>query len=136
MKATELRIGNLIEYKIEDELDERKEWWEISKVDFQDLTWLDSNPEDADFRPIKITEEWLLKFGFEDITGVDYILHIDVDFKLILIPADAFYPQIDKADDVGWSSISLNKIEYIHQLQNLFFSLTGEELTQVSEGEK
>ena len=136
MKATELRIGNLIEYKIEDELDERKEWWEISKVDFQDLTWLDSNPEDADFRPIKITEEWLLKFGFEDITGVDYILHIDVDFKLILIPADAFYPQIDKADDVGWSSISLNKIEYIHQLQNLYFSLTGEELTQVSEGEK
>ena len=135
MKATELRIGNLIEYKIEDELDERKEWWEISKVDFQDLTWLDSNPEDADFRPIKITEEWLLKFGFEDITGVDYILHIDVDFKLILIPADAFYPQIDKADDVGWSSISLNKIEYIHQLQNLYFSLTGEELTQVSEGE-
>ena len=129
MKATELRIGNLIEYKIEDELDERKEWWEISKVDFQDLTWLDSNPEDADFRPIKITEEWLLKFGFEDITGVDYILHIDVDFKLILIPADAFYPQIDKADDVGWSSISLNKIEYIHQLQNLFFSLCGEELT-------
>lgn len=134
MKATELRIGNLIEYKIEDKLDERKEWWEISKVDFQDLTWLDSNPEDANFRPIEITEEWLLKFGFEDITGVDYILHIDVDFKLILIPADAFYPQIDKADDVGWSSISLNKIEYIHQLQNLYFTLTGEELTQVSEG--
>ena len=136
MKATELRIGNLIEYKIEDELEERKEWWEVSKVDFQDLTWLDSNPEDDDFRPIKITEEWLLKFGFEDITGVDYILHIDVDFKLILIPADAFYPQIDKADDVGWSSISLNKIEYIHQLQNLYFALTGEELTQVSEWEK
>ena len=135
MKATELRIGNLIEYKIEDKLDERKEWWEVSKVDFQDLTWLDSNPEDAYFRPIKITEEWLLKFGFEDITGVDYILHIDVDFKLILIPADAFYPQIDKADDVGWGSISLNKIEYIHQLQNLYFTLTGEELTQVSEGE-
>ena len=139
MKATELRIGNLIEYKIQDELDERKERWELNQVDafdLQDLTWLESNQEDSDFRPIKITEEWILKFGFEDITGVDYILHIDVDFKLILIPADAFYPQIDKADDVGWSSISLNKIEYIHQLQNLYFTLTGEELTQVSEGEK
>ena len=137
MKATELRIGNLIEYKIEDELDEIKEWWELNTVDafdLQDLTWLDSNPEDAYFRPIKITEEWLLKFGFENITGVDYILHIDVDFKLILIPADAFYPQIDKADDIGWSSISLNKIEYIHQLQNLYFALTGKELAQVSEG--
>lgn len=79
-------------------------------------------------QPIPLTEEWLLKFGFLDITGVDYILNIDVDFKLLLIPADGFYPQIDKADDNGWQSVSLNKIEYVHQLQNLYFALCGEEL--------
>ena len=124
MKATELRIGNLIEYKIEDKLDERKEWWVVSKVDFQDLTWLDSNPEDADFRPIKITEEWLLKFGFE-YTKLYYIKYDD-DLIIYFDGVDFYFKR---------SSKSLT-IKYVHQLQNLYFALTGEELTQVSEGGK
>lgn len=78
--------------------------------------------------PIPLTEEWLLKFGFEDVTGVYYTLHISPDFKLLLIPADGFYPQLNKADENGWQSVSLNKIEFVHQLQNLYFALTGEEL--------
>ena len=122
MKATELRIGNLIEYKIKDKLDERKEWWEISKVDFQDLTWLDSNPEDADFRPIKLTEEWLLKFGFEDFEDyfVEFFDNGDIRFFICAY--------MDSPPSV--------KIKYVHQLQNLYFALKGQELTQVSEGEK
>ena len=97
MKATELRIGNLIEYKIEDELDERKEWLEVSKVDFQDLTWLDSNPEDADFRPIKLTEEILLKFGFEKKQIRDELKNKfgDYAFSLNNIP---FYTLIEDND--------------------------------------
>lgn len=127
MKSQELRLGNLIEYKIKDKLDERKEWWEISKVDFQDLTWLDSNPEDAAFRPIKITEEWLLKFGFKegewkDKTNSQYLYHAN----------DTLH--ISDVRDVNYSFESPCK--YVHQLQNLYFALTGEELTQVSEGEK
>ena len=138
MKATELRLGNLFA-NIED-----NSIYKVTKINedtiegicINNMGWIGEQHFHLieQVLPIKLTEEWLLKFGFEDVTGVDYILHIDVDFKLILIPADAFYPQIDKADDIGWSSISLNKIEYIHQLQNLYFALTGEELTQVSEG--
>lgn len=125
MKATELRIGNLIEYKIEDKLDERKEWWKVSKVDFQDLTWLDSNPEDSDFRPIKITEEWLLKFGF---------VKKEIGYSKLTEMEQCFLISFGKHTSVNGIKFN-NEIKTVHQLQNLYFALTGEELTQVSEGE-
>ena len=125
MKATELRIGNLIEYKIKDKLDERKEWWEVSKVDFQDLTWLDSNPEDTDFRPIKLTEEWLLKFGF---------VKKEIGYSKLTEMEQCFLISFGKHTSVNGIKFN-NEIKTVHQLQNLYFSLTGEELTQVSEGE-
>lgn len=134
MKANELRIGNLIEYKIEDELDERKEWWEVSKVDFQDLTWLDSNPEDSDFRPIKLTEEWLLKFWFKYREFLnDFFIKIDNE-NILIIEKEVIGFSMFKCEP-NQRKYFLTKIYYVHQLQNLFFSLCGEELTQVSEGE-
>ena len=64
INAKELRIGNLVEYKITDKFDDRKEWWEVSETD--DIHWLSKvDAKDEDFRPIKLTEEWLLKLGFE-----------------------------------------------------------------------
>lgn len=119
MKATELRIGNLIEYKIADELDERKEWWEVSKVDFQDLTWLDSNPEDANFRPIKLTEEWLLKFGF---------VKKEIGYSKLTEMEQCFLISFGKHTSVNGIKFN-NEIKTVHQLQNLYFALTGEELT-------
>ena len=124
MKATELRIGNLIEYKIKDKLDERKEWWEVSKVDFQDLTWLDSNPEDTDFRPIKLTEEWLLKFGF---------VKKEIGYSKLTEMEQCFLISFGKHTSVNGIKFN-NEIKTVHQLQNLYFALTGEELMQVSEG--
>ena len=123
----ELRIGNWINnthsvtpFKVS-ELREKMCYYKYNETTY--------NSRYENIEPIPLTEEWLLKFGFEDITGVDYLLHISIDFKLILIPVDGFYPQINKADDSGWQSISLNKINYVHELQNLYFALTGEELT-------
>ena len=135
MKSTELRLGNLIEYKIEDELDERKEWWEVSKVDFQDLTWLDSNPEDADFRPIKLTEEWLLKFGFykSDLSPYNRWVHEYNDFE-IEIQGDKYAYVLWGGESAPFLTQFLGHSKHVHQLQNLYFALTGEELTQVSEG--
>lgn len=136
MKATELRIGNLIEYKIEDKLDERKEWWKVSKVDFQDLTWLDSNPEDSDFRPIKITEEWLLNFGFNKDYKKGYIGKdfSNQDFVLTepFVMGDWQKGYAFEFTTGGWSKYK--EFNYIHELQNFYFTLTSEELTQVSEG--
>ena len=76
-------------------------------------------------KPIPLTEEWLLKFGFEKLTdksrgfnsnsytytkGISFIVHLN-----------------DKLLSVNfWQG---NEKKYVHEIQNLFFALTGEELT-------
>jgi hypothetical protein len=66
MEAKDLRIGNLVNYKIVDKLDSRKEWYEVSKIDIDDLRVLQVKDEmNQDYKPIPLTEEWLLKFGFD-----------------------------------------------------------------------
>ena len=129
MKATELRIGNLIEYRIQDDLDDRKDWWEVSKIDATDLCILESNI-DYDFRPIPLTEEWLLKFGFNKEYQKGYI-GIDVynsDFVLTE-PLKMGEWQTNYTFQFETGSVpKFKEIEYVHQLQNLYFALTGEEL--------
>lgn len=82
-------------------------------------------------KPIPLTEEWLLKFGF-----VKYKLgHDTYKLKKFIIEAGLFKKtpycfrmKIDKEN-----SLALSEIKYVHSLQNLFFALTGEELIIKSE---
>lgn len=71
---------------------------------------------------IPLTEEWLLKFGFITHDNHDYFIDIssvcDIHSWFSVFKADDFY-YIDAFDI---------KIRYVHQLQNLYFALTGEEL--------
>lgn len=121
MKAEELRIGNLVEYKINDKFDDRKEWWEVSEIDADDIHWLSKvDKEDENFRQIPLTEEWLLKFGFEK-DGNDLILDNGL-FLLVSYNDDEFVHL--KSNHLE----TIVSIKYLHQLQNLYFALTGIEL--------
>jgi len=72
------------------------------------------------YKPIPLNEEWLVKFGFEK------------DKSAFIYGYYALYN-----NEIYWSggvysacdSISNIEIKYVHQLQNLIFALTGEELT-------
>lgn len=139
MKASELRIGNYCHYKmnnfhikINDLHDVRKEWLELCIIDVGDLNMLINNPHDPDFIPIEINQQWLIDFGFEldesdnyKIESVWYnkILHneneISVNFKIKLFTIGL---------NIEW--INPIKIEYVHDLQNIYFALTGIELTK------
>lgn len=75
--------------------------------------------------PIPLTDEWLIKFGFEE-NGLDkkenkkYRLTWEEGvFDIYRI--SSFYLDDGKHYEP--------KIEFIHQLQNLYFALTGTELT-------
>ena len=141
MKANELRIGNLV--KINNELlpETENEIYKVYGVNAKfDLSFPDSSGVvslnhtksiriysqfDEFINPIPLTEEWLLKFGFEKLTdkkngfnsnsytytkGISFIVHLN-----------------DKLLSVNfWQG---NEKKYVHELQNLFFVLTGEELT-------
>ena len=121
MKAQDLRIGNLVEYKITDEFDERKEWWEVSEIDADDIHWLSKvDTNDDDFRAIPLTEEWLLKFGFENYCQ-HFLKRGSIEFYIWGSLSDNTKFAIKALD-------TLIEIKYVHQLQNIYFSLEGEEL--------
>jgi hypothetical protein len=125
LSAKELRIGNYYYYTCEDFLDERKKWDEVCQIDAQDLVWLESNPNDEDFKPIPLTEQWLKDFGFEkeldnSMVKGDIAIFLDRRFKTNLFLRDN--------QENKWFSFN-SKVEYVHQIQNLYFALTGEELT-------
>jgi len=72
------------------------------------------------FEPIPLTEEWLLKFGFNK-KGFDMKLK---GFKLTAST------RIIKEDRLGaFHYKGTGSIGTVHQLQNLYFALTNEELT-------
>lgn len=104
MKANELRIGNLV--KLEG----------ISrpiKVSIIDTTETSTNTK---YKPIPLTEEWLLKCGFEycdTVTPKAYWLNGVC---------------IEKVDSMFIEFSYGIVLKYLHQLQNLYFALTGEEL--------
>ena len=112
MIASELRIGNFV-----------KRIGIVVTCDFMSAANCYSFPKL--YQPIPLTEEWLLKFGFKKVKGWGtyefYSLHTGyLEF------------QFDK-DGLGISienqNLMLSHIKYVHQLQNLYFALTGEELT-------
>jgi hypothetical protein len=92
----ELRIGNWVFSKT----DKTK----IQMKSFFGLCNIESNPDL--FEPIPLTEEWLMKFGFDEKEPV-------------LISSWKFSP---------FCETIITKCEHVHQLQNLYFALTGEEL--------
>ena len=115
MKANELRIGNLVKYSDKDLLFTVTEISQagIGVENEIEETWIELDS----FEPIPLTEEWLLKFGFEKI-GVNFHLNnFCIWFKLI---HENYWFRYDNQGI---------EIKYVHQLQNLFYCLCGEELT-------
>ncbi len=111
MKANELRIGNWIM-----ESDGRIEpVWEIEAILVDNEMSVNDCPVST-IHPIPLTEEWLLRFAFYFIHGA-YMTSGDMYLT---------YSSLN-----GWFINGNEKIEieYVHQLQNLYFALTGEELT-------
>jgi hypothetical protein len=112
MKASELRIGNFIKGKSP----EKKVYEEPVKIDEYYLTMFFNKMMDVE--PIPLTEEWLLKFGFETN---------DVRFWQI----SSFRLHINRYGEWIFKVETFEQeIKYVHQLQNLYFDLVGQELKQ------
>ena len=74
------------------------------------------------YKPIPLTEEWLLKFGFRTEESSCFELD-DIN--------------INTSRELMWvytkckNNIEIEMPEFVHQLQNLYFALTGKELAKV-----
>ena len=77
--------------------------------------------------PIPLTEEWLLKFGFKFYEPLSHY-RIVIDDVWYYVNKDFYFSFCNlKADES--QHMPYKKLKYVHQLQNLYFALTGEELT-------
>lgn len=88
------------------------------------------NAHYEDIQPVPLTGEWLLKFGFEFITdwsikGNDCVVYRK-DLGWLRLETCMMSDIVCLVEKSGIST-GVN-IEYVHQLQNLYFALTGEEL--------
>ncbi len=128
MNATELRIGNLIDSYhgivpitgIKDGIIYHAE----NKIGATHGGILTSIP---------LTEEWLLKLGF-DISDDDSGFSENDEGgkkvyrnKISIINDNGFALRI-YIDGDSWYSFNWTKVNFVHQLQNLYFALTSEEL--------
>jgi hypothetical protein len=121
MNANELRIGNYAIVKdapIEAIIRVRAQ--HIAEAEEHNPSWF--------LYPINLTPEILEKCGFKCLIGMHYELKIggDSDMHLTYWAKDDFYFNIYTQDGEGKLPI---KTQYLHQLQNLYFALTGTELT-------
>ena len=131
MKATELRLGNWVEQPNDG----------VTRVtavlnDLQIKT--ETGYVDKYCRPIPLTEEWLLKFGFEKVV-YDSEKH-GYETEYYLEKKDVFFVYCDdfslgiygSVRDYEGNSLAIipphENINHVHQLQNLYFALTGKEL--------
>ena len=122
MKANELRIGNYHYYHIFDKFNDPQEWDDICQIDAEDLIYLSKQQgeRDPDYRPIPITEEWLLKLGAEENEGC----FIHDRFTLQHHDVYKFWYVFDVT-----LMAYITKVEFVHEWQNVYFVLNGQELT-------
>jgi hypothetical protein len=102
--VNELRIGNLVEI-----IQRTKGIYTTIEA-----SCLYLNRIDLVYKPIPITKDLVLRLGFH------YSVGIDLYKKREILMSTEFIVFLGNT----WV-----QIEYVHQLQNLYFALTGEELT-------
>lgn len=143
IKANELRIGNYVSVNNEKYYNEiTGKILQVSGIKervsehFPDSDYvvsmtigLESFSQFEEFlTPIPLTDEWLVKFGFEDDAGYEENGNIpkvlSTEHGQILIYPDGVY-----LSDYFIIVKAFVKIEFLHHLQNFVYYLTGEELT-------
>jgi hypothetical protein len=127
MKTTELRIGNIVKTK-ESDYFSSKGITEVKSIGYNSINTFDdgrvSMKNDlSNISGLPLTEELLLKMGFIKKAGRDGWNFTKNKFELGI--TSTFFLQF------GIDTRSSVAIYFVHQLQNIYFDLTNEELTVI-----
>jgi hypothetical protein len=126
IKANELRIGNLVNYEQTTHL------ITCVNIDYTISIWVDKKNQEHlythqnnELKPIPLTEEWLLKFGFGEELKDEWKILVNGCWSFFI----CYYEnQYNHWVGCGAEYCHGKEIKYVHQLQNLYFALTNEEL--------
>ena len=137
IESKELRIGNLVGMKTTElkeliknmELENIDNCFSVSSIDNVYTNCISNGLEfevfSSDVEPIPLNEEWLVKFGFTEFYHKGLKGYISDKMEL-LYNLDSH--QMYSYNEVNGSIWNLARCKHVHQLQNLYFALTGEEL--------
>jgi hypothetical protein len=126
IQASELRIGNWLK---------REAQPEGFLVDAGTISRI-SHSGVRDEEPIPLTEEWLIRFGFEKIcddvysiplpngNGVDLVL----EWGECCVKRNHVGKEKKQGDKNPYDYAYIKALKHVHQLQNLYHALTGSEL--------
>ena len=121
MNAKELRVGNYYNHNAE-----------IKKITPNDIleVW---ESERIWCKPIPLTEEWLVKLGFEKSEKGSVSIQFNIgenpltkDWIMQLVWLKTL-PDYNLEESLFYRN-GFHKLKHVHQLQNLYFALTGQEL--------
>lgn len=119
MIVNELRLGNLVNEKVLGvcpvvQITKDSVWVEINNLTTNgSVQKVSYHISEGNIKGVPLTESWLIKFGLKD-TFLQWSLH-----KIFNKEGYSIYK--------GHGCIDI-EIYYVHQLQNLFFVLSGKEL--------
>jgi len=116
MKAQDFRVGNII----------HNSWnGKNEKVSLDVLMSIESHGSESKYKPIQLTEEILVNW----CGGIDnnYTIVIKVGRKKIEFNWSS--KVVSTGIRYGWHCKKYRHIKYLHQLQNLYHSIYGKELT-------
>jgi len=105
VKANELRLGNWLERSDSDQ----PYYFQVSAVASTEISG----------NPIQLTEKWLVEFGLKTNPNNKYEF-TDNEYFTIELDGSLYF-------EGSYTAVDIN---YVHQLQNLYFALTGQELTR------
>lgn len=128
INAKELRIGNLVfdSRTVGDRSGLPKVLHETTVIQIEERKF--DNGDYNYLEPIPITSEILKKCGFAEQKGDEWYIEYQNDF-FIVVKSNM---QVRLGFDVStYFEEEFDHIKYLHQLQNLFFALTGEELNYI-----
>ena len=135
MKNTELRIGNFVF------IPKTTQIVFISAIGMTGCYVNNNNiigliPFD-EIETVSLTEEWILKFGFNCTNKIakcfkKYHNEETADFSGLFLKEIGNHPVWNYSANNKWTFNSfLVEVQHVHQLQNLYFSITGSELQLV-----
>ena len=121
MKANELRIGNWFRYQT-------KIGYDYDVFDTKYIQDLVDDPQYDFFESIPLTEDILLKCGFKEmkLSKGKYVI-ISVSIRAVQL--EIMFGFLKDGSMLVHLHDCEFDLKHLHQLQNLYFSLTNEELT-------
>lgn len=136
--TNELRVGNKLLFQRNSEIIEiiTVAWVSDDSIGYKEEHEASYPKSPNHFFGIPLTPEWLERCGFKYldsiISGRYFVQWADSNSEIAWYPVGQFI-SINTAtggegEQSNYTEVSMKHIQYLHQLQNLYFALTGQEL--------